>query len=127
MTSQLQSMSLSLLRSYAFGLHNLFCLGEPSLPYYATFPPGTIDHQQICSHLHKITTKNRQKLSEPIGTVKFNYHDKSDRLWYFNDWDVASDLFEQAWINRELVKNDMEAERLQTLSKFWEKLILPKQ
>jgi hypothetical protein len=97
-----------------------------ALPNHGKFPPGTMDHRYICLTLRKIALKDKETLSGPIGTVEFQRDDDSEQLAYFNDWRMASDLFDLAWRRKEEPKNNIEKIDLETLAKFWEKRELPK-
>ena len=98
-----------------------------ALPFYGTFVSGAIDHQKLCSDIQEIATENKEKLSEPIGTVQFDPNGKSGHVWYFNNWDMASDLFDRAWDNKKKATNDIEKQHLKALAKFWEKREIPRE
>jgi len=96
-----------------------------ALPYSGEFASETIDHKKLCSDLHEIATESKEKLGAPIGTVQYAQDSNSDFVWYFSDWDMASNLFKRAWENKNKPSNAIEKKNLEALAKFWENRTLP--
>ena len=91
---------------------------------FGAFGPGT-DLKRICADFREKAAGSREELGEPVGTVRFSARDNPDRLWYFDDWAAASDLFEKVWNSREPPVSNFAKQHLESLSESWEKRALP--